>query len=166
MNSKIGHKIKKRTHANDIFITPLKLAKLCIDRHNYIDTDLWLDSCKNNGSFYNQYPNDNKDWCEILDNKDFLSYNKKVDIIAQNPPYSMLNVWIEKCISITNKEIGLLIGVGNLTAKRIQTFNKGGFYLKSYIMFKVYKWYGMSCYVIFSKSITENIIDINRKVWR
>jgi len=166
MNSKTGHKIKKRTHANDIFITPLKLAKLCIDRHSYIDTDIWLDSCRNNGSFYNQFPNDNKDWCEILDNKDFLSYNKKVDIISQNPPYSMLSKWIDKCIEISRKEIGMLIGIHNLTPKRIETFNNAGFFVKSYIIFKVYQWYGYSCYVIFSKEITKNSIDFNRTIWR
>ena len=139
---------------------------MCIDRHTNNEGDLWLDSSKNSGSFYNQFPTDNKEYCEILEGKDFFEYNKQVDIISQNPPYSILNKWIDKCISITNKEIGLLIGINNLTAKRIETFNKSGFYLKSYIMFKVFEWFGMSCYVIFSKEITKNIIDINRKVWR
>lgn len=177
MSSSISHKIKTRKKSNDVFITPLKLAKMCIDRHitdvepttRYLRTvtDIWMDSCKNSGSFYNQFPSDNKVYCEILEGIDFLDYNKgQVDIIAQNPPYSILNIWIDKCINIARKEIGLLIGVANLTAKRIETFNKGGFFLKSYIMFKVYNWYGMSCYVIFSKEISENIIDIDRTVWR
>ena len=167
MSSSISHKIKNRKKSNDVFITPLKLAKMCIDRHSNNDDDLWLDSCKNSGSFYNQFPTNNKDYCEILEGIDFLDYNKgQVDIIAQNPPYSILNIWIDKCINIARKEVGLLIGVANLTAKRIETFNKGGFFLKSYIMFKVYNWYGMSCYVIFSKEISENIIDIDRTVWR
>tara|TARA_R110001583_G_scaffold117066_1_gene268092 strand:+ start:467 stop:976 length:510 start_codon:yes stop_codon:yes gene_type:complete len=166
MSSSISHKIKNRKKANDVFITPPALALMCINRHSNNDGDLWLDSCKNSGSFYNQFPTDNKDYCEILEDKDFLQYDKEVDIISQNPPYSILNVWIDKCISITRKEIGLLIGVANLTAKRIETFNKAGFYLKSYIMFKVYKWYGMSCYVIFSTEISENLIDIDRTVWR
>ena len=166
MSSTNSHAIKKRTKANDVFITPLKLAKMCIDRHTNTEGDLWLDSSKNSGSFYNQFPTENKDYCEILEGRDFLQYDKQVDIISQNPPYSILNVWINKCISIARKEVGLLIGISNLTAKRIETFNKAGFYLKSYIMFKVWKWYGMSCYVIFSKEITENLIDIDRTVWR
>ena len=165
MSSSISHKIKKRKVANDVFITPPELAKKCIDRHTYNEGDIWLDSCKNNGSFYNQFPTENKDYCEILEEKDFFDYDKEVDIIAQNPPYSILNKWIDKCISITRKEIGLLIGINNLTARRIETFNKAGFYLKSYIMFKVYSWYGMSCYVIFSREINENIIDIDRKIY-
>ena len=166
MSSSISHKIKHRKKSNDVFITPKKLALMCINRHSNNSGDLWLDSCKNSGSFYNQYPTDNKDYCEILEGKDFLTYDSQVDIIAQNPPYSILNVWIDKCITVARKEVGLLIGVANLTARRIETFNKAGFYLKSYIMFKVYKWYGMSCYVIFSKEITENLIEINRNVWR
>jgi len=30
-----------------------------------VDSDLWLDSSKNSGSYYNQFPTDNKDYCEI-----------------------------------------------------------------------------------------------------
>ena len=110
MSSSISHKIKNRKKSNDVFITPLKLAKMCIDRHSNNDDDLWLDSCKNSGSFYNQFPTNNKDYCEILEGIDFLDYNKgQVDIIAQNPPYSILNIWIDKCINITRKEVGLLV---------------------------------------------------------
>jgi len=166
MSSSISHKIKHRKKANDVFITPPSLALMCINRHSTNEGDIWMDSCKNSGSFYNQFPTDNKVYCEILEDKDFLQYDKQVDIISQNPPYSILNIWIDKCISITRKEIGLLIGVANLTAKRIETFNKGGFFLKSYKMFKVYKWFGMSCYVIFSTEVSENIIDIDRTIWR
>ena len=99
MSSSVSHKIKSRKEANDIFITPLELAKKHIDMIDYNDDEIWLDPCKNNGNYYNQYPNDNKDWCEILDNKDFFEYDKKVDIICQNPPYSIINKWIDKNIS-------------------------------------------------------------------
>ena len=72
MSSKTGHKIKQRNKANDVFITPLELAKKHIDMIDYKDEDMWLDPSKNNGSYYNQYPSDKKDYCEILEDKDLF----------------------------------------------------------------------------------------------
>ena len=96
MSSKIAHSIKQRNKANDIFITPIDLAKKHIDMIEFNENDKWLDPCKNNGSYYNNFPNDNKDYCEILEQKDFFEYKRHVDIIIQNPPYSLMNKWIEK----------------------------------------------------------------------
>jgi len=167
MRSSISHKIKHRNKSNDVFITPPELAIKCIKRHSIVEGELWLDSCKNSGSFYNNFPlSVKKDYCEILEGIDFLKYDKKVAVISQNPPYSLLKKWFPKCCEITTREFGLLIGINNLTAKRIEDCNKKGFYLKSYVMFKVFKWYGMSCYVIFSNEIYKNVIDIDRKVYR
>ena len=115
--SQIAHSIKNRKVAKDVFITPTALALKCINWHDYNTTEnlTWFDSCKNSGSFYNQYPVEND------------------------------------C---------------NLTAKRIETCNKAGFYLKSMNIFKVYKWFGMSCYVVFSNEIDTNCVGFDRKVWR
>ena len=165
MSSKVSHNIKKRNTANDIFITPLDLAKIHIDSINYNDSDKWLDPCKNNGSYYNQFPNDNKDYCEILDNKDFLEYSGEVDIIIQNPPYSIMDKWIKKNIELNPRVISLLIGVGNLTARRIEMFENAGYGASYLKMLKVYEWYGMSYIVNFEKG-KKSIIDIDRKVYR
>ena len=168
MLSKINTKIKKREYPKDVFITPIPLAKICISKHNINKKDIWYDPFKNNGSFYNNFPNEikNKKWSEILENKDFFKFNEKVDIISSNPPYSMLDKVFIKTLEICNKEFGYLIGWNNLTARRIEMCNKKGFYIKSMEMFKVYKWFGMSCYVVFSNEIKDNIISYNRKVWR
>jgi hypothetical protein len=165
MSSSVSHKIRSRKEANDIFITPLDLAKKQIDMIDYNDNEIWLDPCKNNGSYYNQYPNDNKDWCEILDNKDFFEYDKKVDIICQNPPYSIINKWIDKNISLNPRVISMLIGNNNLTTKRVETLEKAGYGLTKLKMLKVYSWYGMSCIVVFEKN-KKSIIEYDRKIYR
>ena len=57
--SKQGHSIVKRTHANDIFLTPPELAKLHIDIVENLSgckAGVWYDPFKNSGSYYNQYP--------------------------------------------------------------------------------------------------------------
>jgi len=164
--STIGHKIKQRKVPRDVFITPVELAKKLIKRHSYKDTDIWLDPFKNDGSFYNNYPTDKKDWCEILDNRDFFKYEKPVDIISSNPPYSLLNDVLDHTLKICKKEFGYLLAIHNITTARMEKINRAGFYLKSMFMTKIYKWFGFSVYFIFSKEIDNNLIDFDRKIWR
>lgn len=177
MTSSVSHNIRNRKKANDIFITPRELALKHINMIDYKEDDFWLDPCRNSedGSYYSQFPSDKKDWCEELEGKDFFEYQRikkhdkfrvrqKVDIICCNPPYSIINRWIDKCISLNPRVISMLIGVGNLTTKRIETFNNAGYGISKLKMLKVYQWYGMSYIVVFEKDKT-NIIDIDRKIY-
>ena len=142
--SKIGHSIKKRDKANDVFITPLELAKKHIEMIEYKEDDIWYDPFKNSGNYYNQFPNDNKVWSEILEEEDFFEFDMEVDIICSNPPYSMINKVLEKCVSLKPRIISFLIGMGNLTTQRIEKMNNWGYGLKQIRMLKVHSWYGMS----------------------
>ena len=164
-NSSISHKIKKRESPNDIFITPVDLCKKAISMIDYNDGDIWLDPFKNTGNYYNNFPTEKKEWCEILDNKDFFEYKSETDIICSNPPYSMLDDVIKKSISLNPRVINYLIGVGNLTARRIEIFNNSNYGLTKIHLCKVYKWYGMSIIVQFEKN-KENIISFDRVVWK
>lgn len=164
MSSSVSHKIKNRDTAKDVFITPLELAKKHIDMVEYKPDDIWLDPCKNDGSYYNQLPNDNKEYCEILEDKDFFNYNGKVDIIIQNPPYSLMNKWIDKNIELNPRVISFLIGIGNLTTKRIETLETAGYGLTKMKMLKVHSWYGMSVLVNFEKD-KPSIIEFDRTIY-
>ena len=71
--------IKNRKKANDVFITPLELSKVHIDfipdKYKWSTSDMWLDPCKNSGSYFDQFPEGvDKNWCEILDDIDFFDY--------------------------------------------------------------------------------------------
>ena len=179
--SNIGHKIKNREVPQDVFITPVGLAKHCISLHNSVYWFRWLDPCCNNGSFYNNFPTtNNKTGYDILGGcghapQNFFNESRNsYDIISTNPPYSLLDAkkgsfhcgWLEQCRRVATEEIGLLLAAHAITPKRIQEMNDKGWFLKTMFMTKVFNWYGMSCYVIFSTQITENIIQFDRKVWR
>ena len=129
MKSITSHDIKHRKNSNDVFITPLGLSKLHIDLiDKKYNTSLWLDPCKNNGSYYDQFPKTcKKDYCEILENKDFFDYDSPVNVIASNPPYSLLDKWIQKSIAVHPDVISYLISQGALTTRRIQLFEKAGY---------------------------------------
>ena len=157
--------IKKRTSPNDVFITPKELAQKHINLIPYNENDLWLDPCKNDGSYFNQFPTENKEYCEILENKDFFEYQGNPDIIIQNPPYSILDIWIKKNIDLNPRVISFLIGIGNLTTRRIEWLEKAGYGITKMKMLKVWKWYGMSVIVVFEKG-KKSIIEFDRKVYR
>lgn len=160
-----SHNIKQRETPNDVFITPLKLAKYNIDMIEYNEDEIWYDPFKNDGSYYNQFPNENKKWSEILEERDFFTFDEKVDIICSNPPYSMINKVLEKSVELKPRIISYLIGINNLTAKRLEYMENNGYYITKLHMCKVFKWYGMSVIVVWERD-KKAIISFDRVVWR
>lgn len=170
MNSNNGHKIKHRKKAKDVFITPKDLALKHIEyiTESYnTDGFKWLDPCRNNenGSYYSQFPN-NKDWCEILEDKDFFEYQGEINVICGNPPYSIIDKFLEKSVDLKPDIISYLIGINNLTARRIEYMKSKGYYLAKIKMLKIFQWFGMSFICIWRKGYGENLIDIDRKVYK
>jgi hypothetical protein len=186
MNSKTGHKIKQRNTANDVFITPKALSKKAIDMvmdigDCSVKNAVWYDPFKNSGSYYNQFPCEERDkrWSEILDGRDFFKFTiddwnptkrrgmEKYRVICSNPPYSILDDVFKHSIALEPNIINYLIGVNNLTPRRIEMFEKAGYSLTKFHLCKVYKWYGMSVIVQFRKPAPEqNVITYDRIVWR
>lgn len=150
--------------ANDRFMTPIELAKFCIDQVPFDKKDSFLDPARGDGAFYNQLPAD-KDWCEIDQHKDFLLNYHVYDWIISNPPYSNLDEWLKRSFNSAEKGVAYLLGVNNLTAKRLQMAEDLGFGVTKISMFKVFKWWGMSYFIVWERG-KPSILQFNRKVWR
>jgi hypothetical protein len=163
--SKINHSIKNRTTANNVFITPVELCKFQIEMIECKEEDRWLDPFKNCGNYYDNYPTEKKDWTEILEDRDFFDYKNPCDIICSNPPYSMIDRILEHSVSLNPRVISYLIGLNNLTAKRIEYMNNKGYGISLIHMCKIFKWFGMSVIVVFEKD-KSNILSYDRKVWK
>ena len=58
--------------------------------HLFQPDNTFLEPFRGSGNFYTAMKkySDNVDWCEIMEGKDFLQYDKKVDWIISNPPWS------------------------------------------------------------------------------
>ena len=150
--SQKNHSIKHRTTANDVFITPVELCKIQIEMIEYKEEDKWLDPFKNTGNYYNNYPTTNKDWTEILENKDFFEYKEPCDIICSNPPYSCIDKVLEHSVKLQPRIISYLLLEGKMTPKRMEFMNTHGYSLSSMYMCKVFSWYGMAVAYTFTKS--------------
>ncbi len=65
-----------------------------------------LEPCRGDGVFYKLLPKP-KEWCEIVQGKDFFDYRGKVDWIITNPPYSIYNIFLEKCFEVSDNVVFL-----------------------------------------------------------
>lgn len=165
MSSITGHSIKKRNSPKDVFYTPETLVKehLELIMEYAKEGDKWFDPFFGDGVYYNAFQTDLKMSTEIAMGKDFFDFKDEVEMIVSNPPYSMIDRVLEHSISLKPRVISYLIGMGNLTAKRIEYMNKQGYGLAKLHMTKVFKWYGMSFIVVFVKG-SENCISFDRTV--
>ena len=172
MKSSINHNIKSRDKPNDIFYTPVPLVNTHLDLvKKYVDdNDIIFDGFYGSGNYFNNYKNfftnNTFEFTEIEMGKDFFQFNKKIDIIVSNPPYSMLDKVFEKSIELKPHTISYLIGINNLTAKRIEYMNSKGYFLDELHLCKVFKWYGMSCIIVFTNKVKKNKISYDRIVYK
>lgn len=82
----------------DIVFTPDYVAKNIIDELS--PAGKCLDPCKGDGAFLKYLPF-GSDYCEIRERKDFFNYNKKVDWVIGNPPYSIFEDFLKKAFEIS-----------------------------------------------------------------
>jgi hypothetical protein len=95
---------------NDVVFTPDWLAKKIVSMFNI--NGIVLEPCKGEGVFLKYLP-ENTEWCEIADGKNFYDYNKKVNWIVTNPPYSDFNRFLEHSFELADN-IVLLVPVAKL----------------------------------------------------
>ena len=112
-------------------MTPLPVALKLIEIAEIEDDDIVLDPCRGDGVIYNNLPDYcQKDWAEILENRDFFDYDAPVDIIVCNPPFSLYTNWLIHCIKLNPRKLALTMGCLNLTTKRLQLLKENGYYFK------------------------------------
>ena len=172
MKSNTADSIKKRSKSNDVFYTPINLVR---QHYNIISeyisaNEILLDPFFGSGNYYNtaneMFPNNIHKYTEITMGLDFFDYTEKTDIIISNPPYSILDKVLKKSIELKPHTISYLIGIHNLTAKRIELMNNAGYYLAKISMMKVWEWFGMSFIVVFTNKVKKNCMDFDRTVYR
>jgi len=145
--------LKDKNNPNDKKKTPLLLAKRLIDITPLKKGDFVLDPFAGKNAFYNQYPSwVKKDWCEIDQDRDFFKWSKEVDWILSNPPYSKINDVFKHSVKIAKKGIGLLIGIINITPKRLKILRNNGFGVTVFHICQVRGWFGKSVYIVAEKN--------------
>ena len=143
--------------------TPPALAIELIKEINILETDIVLEPFKGEGSFYDNLPVCNKEWCEITQDRDWLSYTSKVEWVISNPPFRLDNgikrenaffkILLHYSTQV-NKGIAFLGNdycLASLTPIRLKKLNDNGLYLHNVVVCCVKKWRGRYFFMIFRK---------------
>jgi hypothetical protein len=104
-----GFTAKDPQPPNDLVMTPIPVAIQTINLYDIPAGSKILDPCRGEGAFYDNYPtNCEKDFCEITEGKDFFDYEGHVDWIITNPPYSILDEFLQKSFEVSDNVVFLI----------------------------------------------------------
>lgn len=118
----------------DIVYTPLNLAQEIIE-HFIGDetTGSILDPCRGGGAFYDNFPNHlTKEWCEVEQGRDFLTYLGKHDWIITNPPWSKMRDFIQHGCLVADRVVYLSTLTHFVTKARLRDLKQLGFGLREF----------------------------------
>ena len=88
----------------DIQYTPLNVAEYVVNF--FRPSGYILDPCKGDGAFLRYLPG--ADWCEVREGRDFFDYQRHVDWIISNPPYSIFSKWLDHSFEIADNIVYLI----------------------------------------------------------
>lgn len=118
----------KNIPEKDIVMTPEWLAKEIIQHFN--PSGVILDPCRGEGAFYDNFPGNKNEWCELSEGEDFLTYNKKVDWIITNPPWSKMQQFLSHGMKVADNIVYLTTINHYTTKKRIRDMREHNFAIK------------------------------------
>jgi len=101
---------------NDTVYTPGNVAEAIVS--HYKPTGLCLDPCRGDGAFFRYLPS-GSDWCEIEEGRDFFAYNRRVDWIVGNPPYSIYYEWLAHSFEVARNIVYLIPGQKIFTSPKM-----------------------------------------------
>lgn len=138
-----------RTTQNDVFYTHPDVAKLLVAMCDLQPGDRVLDPSRGAGVFYDNFPEwVDKEWAEIEEGRDFFDTDEVFDWVIGNPPFSMLDKWLDFTTQITFN-FAYVFNTQNLTPFRLERLRHRGFHIQSITMCRIDYWFGITMLVVF-----------------
>lgn len=133
--------INCKSSDNNTITTPLYVVEKCLNVMNIENDDFVLDCCAGINKIWYDNLNCNKDWCEILEGKDFMQYTNETDYIIGNLPFNMFKQFFNKIIELKpRKGIGIICLEHSITPTRLLTLQNNGYYVLKIIKLKIKEW--------------------------
>tara|TARA_R110002050_G_scaffold275965_1_gene421122 strand:+ start:32 stop:592 length:561 start_codon:yes stop_codon:yes gene_type:complete len=155
-NDKLAEKVEKD---NSIVMTKETMAQYLISLVEYEEGDVWLEPCRGDGAFYNNFPDDiQKDWCEINEGRDYFDYDGEVDITISNPPFVPRKLFVEftnKAMSSTRKNIYWLVNISclnSLTPRRLDAWKQKNWFVERLHIVQDKRWFGRYVFIKFGRN--------------
>jgi hypothetical protein len=127
-------------NSNDDVQTPPALARTLVE--HFKPAGRILEPCKGNGNFLAYMPT--AEWCEIKEGRDFFKWEKKVDWIVTNPPWSLIRNFLQHSMAISDNVV-FLVTVNHIWTKaRIRDIHGWGFGIKEIVLVDMPKTFPQS----------------------
>ena len=163
---KLAEKVEKDP---TIVMTNPDMAKYLIDGIDWVQGERVMEPCKGDGAFYDNLPDTiEKGWCEINEGRDFLEYDKEVDVVISNPPFiprTLFWSFHQKAMAICTRKIYWLINLQSLnifTPKRLDEMKELGWFIQSFNVVADKRWFGRYVMVEIGKE-DNGLFKWNRK---
>lgn len=166
-NHQQANLVRNKSERSDKYYTPKSLVKIHLEQLIPIvpSGSLILEPAKGLGAYTDYFqlafPTSHYDYCEIDEGKDFLEYTGNPDVIITNPPFSLLQKFINKSIELCPLIISFLLNQYAVTPCRIRDFNNAGYFVVGYLIVRVNRWFGCSVILTVSRNATQNIIQFD-----
>ena len=141
-----------RHRKNDLFFTPVEVAKKCISTMPVANGDVLYDPFYGDtGPFYEHF-REPREWAEIRMGRDFFDRTEPVDFICSNPPFSILTQVLQHSCKVCRKGFGYIILSTALTLSRLNLCRSHGFELTRVGLIQNRRWFGYPClFVVFER---------------
>ena len=117
--------------SNDCVETPLELARALVE--HFHPNGVVLEPCSGEGNFLKFLPG--ALWCEIKRGRNFFDFDKHVNYIFTNPPFSEFGKFLEHSLKVSDN-ICFLMSVSRLwTKSRIRLIEKNNFGIREILLF-------------------------------
>lgn len=151
---------KDPNYYNSDFTTPESLVKDLLKLVSYSNKDFIIDAGSGERKvWFSNIKFTKKEELELKDGKNFLDYNKKVDWVIENPPFTDFIKFIFKLAEICNKGFAFLTNhsrINQLTPRRLEKLKEKGFYITKIHVCSIKKWFGRYYFLVFTKNKSEN----------
>lgn len=153
--------------SNDCVQTPPELAKVLVE--HFKPKGRILEPCKGDGNFLRYMPG--ADWCEIKEGRDFFAWDKKVDWIVTNPPWSLIRTFLQHAMKHSDNVVFLLTINHVWTKARIRDIGEFGFGLREIALVDMPKTFPQSGFQLGAVHIARGwegeirLANLAPKVW-
>ncbi|MDO5527871.1 MAG: hypothetical protein Q4F71_00555 [Paracoccus sp. (in: a-proteobacteria)] len=124
--------VPERNNADaDLVFTPRAIAMAVIhDLGAHLQGNV-LDPCRGDGAFYDLFPSGlTRHWCEISEGRDFFVWDRRVDWIVTNPPFSQFRDFLTHSLKIADNIVFLCVLNHFTTKRRIVLIREAGFSMR------------------------------------
>ncbi|MSU72083.1 MAG: hypothetical protein EXS43_07035 [Opitutus sp.] len=117
--------------SNDEVQTPPELARRLVK--HFRPWGRILEPCRGDGNFLAALPRRTV-WCEIKAGRDFFAWDRKVDWIITNPPWSEIRLFLQHAMRYSDHVVFLLTINHVWTRARVRDIRNAGFGIREIVL--------------------------------